>query len=118
MTDSDPPEHRLAVYGSLRPGGPNHHVVDGLPGRWVDGTVRGHLRAEGWGADLGYPGIILDRSGDDVPVTVLESSALPEHWPRIDAFEGTGYRRVVTTVTTPHGDVRASIYELDQPPPT
>lgn len=27
------------------------------------GTVRGKLAEEGWGADLGYPGLILDPTG-------------------------------------------------------
>ena len=27
-------ESRLAVYGTLRPGQPNHHQLDGLDGEW------------------------------------------------------------------------------------
>jgi len=29
---------RLATYGTLAPGRPNHHHLDGLDGRWFDGT--------------------------------------------------------------------------------
>jgi hypothetical protein len=47
---------RLAVYGSLAPGRPNRHRLSGLSGRWIEGTVRGRLLHEGWGAELGYPG--------------------------------------------------------------
>jgi hypothetical protein len=61
------PQHRLAVYGTLGPGGPNHHILADLDGRWIDGTVRGHLREEGWGSELGYPGIVLDPDGPEVP---------------------------------------------------
>ena len=108
-------EQRLAVYGSLGPGGPNHHVVAHLPGRWLDGTVLGSLRHDGWGADLGFPGIVLDRRGTEVGVQVLESSGLPAFWDRLDEFEGSGYRRSITTVSTAEGDLRAQIYELAHP---
>ena len=83
---------RLAVYGSLAPGRPNHHRLRGLSGRWIDGTVRGHLHQEGWGAELGYPGIVLDLDGPTVGVQLFESPDLPDHWTRLDEFEGSGYR--------------------------
>ena len=54
-----------------------------------------------WGADLyGYPGIDLDPDGPTVAVQLFESPDLPEHWTRLDEFEGSGYRRTVTTVNT------------------
>jgi gamma-glutamylcyclotransferase (GGCT)/AIG2-like uncharacterized protein YtfP len=103
---------RLAVYGSLAPGRPNHHQLHGLVGRWIEGTVRGRLRHEGWGADLGYPGLVLDPGGSTVGVQLLDSPDLPDHWARLDEFEGSGYRRTVTAVSTAEGDVSASIYVL------
>ena len=103
---------RLAVYGSLAPGRPNAHVLAEVPGRWIEGTVRGELRDAGWGAALGYPGIVLDPVGPDVAVVVLESPALREHWSRLDDFEGPGYARTVTTVQTKDGPIEASIYVL------
>ncbi len=50
----------LFIYGSLAPGCPNHHVVSHIKGNWVEGKVRGRLVEEGWGAALGFSGIILD----------------------------------------------------------
>ena len=105
-------DSRLAVYGTLAPGRMNHHQLSGLSGHWIDGTVRGWLYEEGWGADLGYPGIVLDPDGPTVDVQLFVSSGLPDHWSKLDEFEGSGYRRAVTTVTTAKGDVRASIYVL------
>ncbi len=105
-------EHRLAVYGTLGPGCPNHHVLADVPGRWLPGTVRGVLQQQGWGSDLGFPGIVLDTAGDEVAVEVLESAELPDHWRRLDAFEGPGYRRATVSVTTDDGIIEASIYEL------
>jgi len=105
---------RLAVYGTLAPGRPNHHQLRGLSGRWIEGTVRGQLLQEGWGAEHGYPGLILDPDGPTVDVQLLESSDLPEQWTRLDEFEGSGYRRTVTTVSTGEGDLSAFIYVLAQ----
>jgi gamma-glutamylcyclotransferase (GGCT)/AIG2-like uncharacterized protein YtfP len=107
--------HRLATYGSLAPGRPNHHHVAGLRGRWFAGEVYGRLLEAGWGAALGFPALILDPDGSAIAVQVLESSDLPAHRPRLDHFEGTGYRRVLTTVRTPTGDVEACIYVLTAP---
>ena len=109
---SDGSSCRLAVYGTLAPGRPNHHQLSGLSGRWIEGTVRGRLRREGWGAELGYPGIVVDPDGPAVGVHLFESSDLPDHWARLDEFEGAGYRRTVTAVSTPEGDRLASIYVL------
>jgi gamma-glutamylcyclotransferase (GGCT)/AIG2-like uncharacterized protein YtfP len=103
---------RLATYGTLAPGRPNHHHLDGLDGRWLVGHVHGTLVDAGWGASLGYPALILDPDGSAIDVQVFESVDLTAHWSRLDEFEGPGYQRVVTTVRTPTGDVKASIYVL------
>lgn len=112
------PDTRLAVYGTLRPGQMNHHQLSSLAGTWERGTVRGKLFASGWGAALGFPGLILDPLGAVVNVELLESADLPQHWERLDEFEGSGYRRVVAMVKTEHGELSAWIYVLaDEHPP-
>lgn len=103
---------RLATYGSLAPGQVNHHQLDGLDGHWSEGYVYGTLIDAGWAAGLGYPALILDPDGPPVAVQIFESTGLPDHWSRLDDFEGDGYERVVTTVSTPDGELRASIYVL------
>ena len=103
---------RLAVYGTLRRGELNHHVVSGIPGDWDAGTVRGWVYDLTWGSAEGYPGLTLDPAGGGVPVDVLESDALDRHLDRLDRFEGEGYARVVATVTLDSGeDVEAWVYE-------
>ena len=104
--------HRLATYGSLAPGRPNSHQLDALDGHWLQGQVYGRLIDGGWGAGLGYPALILDPDGSAISVQVFDSMDLPDHWSRLDDFEGPGYSRVVTTVRTPAGDVEACIYVL------
>jgi gamma-glutamylcyclotransferase (GGCT)/AIG2-like uncharacterized protein YtfP len=103
---------RLATYGTLGPGRPNHHHLADLAGRWLKGTVRGRLVAEGWGAAMGFPALALDPEGEAVEVDVLESPDLPGAWARLDAFEGREYRRIVTEVETAEGRLEASIYVL------
>lgn len=104
---------RLAVYGTLVPGGSNAEVLASVPGEWTTGTVVGTRHDDGW---HGYPGIVLDGAGT-VPVAVLTAATLGDHLDRLDAFEGPGYRRVVTEVLLDDGRrVEAWVYELAGPP--
>jgi gamma-glutamylcyclotransferase (GGCT)/AIG2-like uncharacterized protein YtfP len=109
---ADEADLRLITYGTLGPGRPNHGQLSDLPGRWLAGQVRGCLIEAGWGASLGYPGLVLDADGPVVEVEVFESEALPPHWHHLDAFEGPGYRRVAVDVATAEGLLPASIYVL------
>jgi gamma-glutamylcyclotransferase (GGCT)/AIG2-like uncharacterized protein YtfP len=107
------PDGRLAVYGSLAPGERNHDLLAHLAGTWFAGTVRGRLRDRGWGAGVGFPGLIPDEKGPEVAVTVLESADLAGLLPALDAFEGEEYRRVEIDVTVDDGRrLRAWIYAL------
>ena len=101
---------RLAVYGTLAPGRENAHELSALAGQWRKGHVTGQLVKKGWGADLGYPALIPDAEGERIEVMVLESYDLPEHWDRLDAFEGDGYQRVVLAVGCGGEVIEASIY--------
>jgi gamma-glutamylcyclotransferase (GGCT)/AIG2-like uncharacterized protein YtfP len=105
--------HRLFVYGTLAPGRPNEHVLADVPGEWTPATARGTLLQEGWGAAVGYPGIILDEHGGEVKGLLFSSDSLAEHWARLDEFEGEGYERVLTTVKLEDGTtVEVYIYRL------
>lgn len=108
------PEHRLAVYGSLVPGRPNAWVLEPLQGRWIPGGhVRGRLHRQGWGAAHGFPGLEPDPTGDPVRVHVFVSLELPDHWERLDAFEGADYRRIVVSVEgLPAGPLPCHIYVI------
>lgn len=87
---------RLAVYGTLAPGRSNHDQVQALGGRWQSGySVRGVLLEAGWGAQQGYPALRWSMAGGEVSVELLVSELLPQHWDRLDAFEGPGYRRIL-----------------------
>ncbi|MFV1987239.1 MAG: gamma-glutamylcyclotransferase [Gemmatimonadota bacterium] len=110
------PDERLVSYGSLRPGEANHHLVADLVGRWHDGEVHGRYFASGGAATRGFPGVVWEPEAEGVPVMVFESPALRTHWPHLDDFEGPGYRRLLVTVTGPHGLEVSNMYGLVDPP--
>lgn len=112
-----PVDHVLAVYGTLRPGRSNFGVVADVAGEWYAGTIRGRLGTRRTGHYRGFPAFVVDPEGPDVPVSVLVSADLPNHWDRLDAFEGPGYCRVEIDVRAdvasgaPVPLLRAFVYE-------
>jgi gamma-glutamylcyclotransferase (GGCT)/AIG2-like uncharacterized protein YtfP len=109
--------NRLFVYGTLAPGRSNAHVLADVPGVWEPATVTGTLLPEGWGAAAGYPGLVLDPRAAHVTGFLFSSDALAEHWLRLDAFEGDGYVRVLTTAIRADGTaVAACVYVLSSQP--
>ena len=105
-------EH-LFVYGSLQPGGPNEHVLAAIDGEWQPATVRGRLVAEGWGAEIGYPGMIADSTGKPIEGQLLSSPYLHERWHALDAFEGEQYqRRIIETSLKDGSSLQAWAYVL------
>ncbi len=107
----------LFVYGTLAPGKPNEHVLAPLDGTWKPATVRGQLYEEGWGAALGYPGIILDSLVSEVNGLLFSSEKLEQFWTELDEFEGAGYQRVSTQVRLESGEYEeAQIYVLSEEP--
>ena len=97
----------LAVYGTLAPGKPNHHVVAPLGGEWTDGFVEGELVNTGWGAALGYTAFRPRKGGDRIAVKLLTSPRLPAAWQKLDDFEGSEYRRILVIVKSSSGDTAA-----------
>ena len=106
---------RLFVYGTLAPGRANHDVMRPIAGEWTAATLKGRLLEEGWGAEMGCPGIVPDENGGDVDGFVLSSDRLAEHWSMLDAFEDDGYRRVSVQVRLETGAVvSAQVYALNR----
>ena len=104
---------RLFVYGSLGPGRPNEHVLAEIGGTWEAASVKGHLSERGWGAEMGYPGLVLDEAGPEVEGFIFSSDHLHAHWERLDAFEGSEYRRVTVRAHRPEAEpLDAQIYVL------
>jgi gamma-glutamylcyclotransferase (GGCT)/AIG2-like uncharacterized protein YtfP len=107
----------LFVYGTLCPGKPNAHLLENIGGSWKKGYIRGTLYQSGWGAAMGYPGVVPDRSAGRVDGYVFYSDNLPAHWEELDAFEGEGYLRVPVTVQQEDGKaVDCFVYMLKEVP--
>ena len=106
-------KENLFVYGTLRPGHPNDQVLKNIGGSFEEGWVFGSLHNEGWGAEMGSPGIRLDANGEKVEGILFRSENLKNHWSVLDKFEGTAYRRVLTKVMLQNKTMaEAYIYEL------
>ena len=103
----------LFIYGTLQPGGPNEHVLAAIGGEWKPAIMKGTLLESGWGATLGYPGLVVDENGDDVHGHVFVSSNLHANWAYLDEFEGEQYERIVAFATLVSGErVEAHVYVL------
>ena len=104
---------RLFVYGTLAPGRPNHHVLESIAGSWEKASLKGTLLQEGWGAEMGCPGIVVGDEGGEVEGFLFCSDQLAEYWPTLDQFEGGGYSRVSVTVKLQDNrEVEAYVYAL------
>jgi gamma-glutamylcyclotransferase (GGCT)/AIG2-like uncharacterized protein YtfP len=92
------PCRKLAVYGTLRRGFPNHSKIAdlGVPVvGWVNGTVS---------EELGDPLYRWITSSPEVEVELYESSKLSaDRWQSLDRFEGSRYRQMLVPVRVKNG---------------
>jgi gamma-glutamylcyclotransferase (GGCT)/AIG2-like uncharacterized protein YtfP len=89
----DFPSQRLAVYGSLRPHESNAAQLANVEGHWRDGTVQGIVEQPGE-----YLEFTWVMAAPPVSVKVLSAARLEDHFPRLDHFEGSRYRRILVPV--------------------
>ncbi len=105
----------LFVYGTLGSGRPNEHVLSAIGGTWEEASVNGYLKSQGWGAEMGYPGIVLDDTGDEIKGYIFCSDNLDYYWDELDDFEGEEYKRVLSKVKTKDKmEIEAYIYILSK----
>lgn len=104
---------RLFIYGTLGPGRPNEHIMQRIGGTWKAGSIKGRIIKKGWGAEMGFPGLVVDEAGEDIKGHVFVSANLPQHWQFLDDFKGVEYQRTLTTVKlTEGGTTEAFVYAL------
>lgn len=103
---------RLFVYGTLKPGHENAHLLEPIGGTWQRGSVLGFLKPPGTEPGQLYPALTLDDHGVEVRGFVFSSARLPQHWRRLDEFEAADdYARVITTARLDDGStVEAFVY--------
>ena len=106
---------KLFIYGTLAPGRVNEHKLSDISGTWQKATIKGRLYEEGWGADMGYPGIILDNQADEVEGFILSSKELYKKWEELDSFEGDEYKRIIANASLLDGqNIEVNIYVLNK----
>lgn len=105
--------NKLFVYGTLAPGCPNEHILQNIGGSWEEATVTGVLHQKGWGSQMGFPGIIIDKKGSKIKGFLFSSNKISQYWHKLDEFEGTAYERILITVEIQNGmQLDAYIYTL------
>jgi hypothetical protein len=80
-------------------------VVSSIAGEWLPGTISGNLTE-----DHGCPMFRWSVQGNKVPVEMLLADELPNHWDRLDRFEGADYQRILVPIETSKGLVVANLY--------
>lgn len=105
-------EH-LFVYGTLGPGRPNAHILEKIGGSFQNADLNGRLHEAGWGAQMGFPGLIIDAQGEKIKGFVFSSENLQQHWKFLDDFEGAEYQRILTPVLLENGQhIQAYAYTV------
>ena len=103
----------LFVYGSLAKGKTNEHLLNNIGGTWKQASLKGNLLQKGWGAVMGFPGLILNEKGKEIHGYVFSSENLKEYWAELDAFEGAEYVRVLANVKLGNSSqLQAHVYVL------
>jgi gamma-glutamylcyclotransferase (GGCT)/AIG2-like uncharacterized protein YtfP len=87
------PARRLAVYGSLAPGRPNHSMLAPLGGEWRRGIIEGQIEVVD-----GFEYFKWVTKSNKVVVHILDTDQLRDQWATLDSFEGPLYRRVLCPV--------------------
>ena len=103
----------IFVYGSLQIGMQNYHLLKDFNGTWKKGYVTGTLINIGKGENYGFPAIKLDDKGSKIYGMILKSKDLEKNLFKLDKFEGSDYKRVVTDVTLEdNSKIKAFTYQL------
>ena len=87
----------LFVYGSLAPHQENAHFLNALDGHWQTAYVKGEHHPHGLPGTEGYPALTLNPNSPNIQGLIFTSAQLESIFPTLDAFEGEGYTRVLTT---------------------
>ena len=105
------PSTKLIVYGTLAPGESNASQLENLSGNWSQCFVRGKLEIE----KNGLKTFSWDPNVPEHEFQLFESDELPEHWHRLEAFEGDGYMRR-STLAKVSGNVCVAYAFVPRPP--
>lgn len=102
---------RLCVYGRMRPGGPDAHVLAPIGGEWITCSYPGHLQNGSQCSLDECPGLTWSMTREwNEGGYLLTADALAENWERLDAKEGENLVRLLTPVRIDDSEFVANIY--------
>jgi len=102
-------ETQLCIYGRMRPGGPDAHVLEPLGGTWAEATFPGYLQGGACTLDE-CPGLAWSPDGEWNDGFILTTDKLATFWEYLDAKEGENLTRLLTPVHSGEQYLVANIY--------
>jgi len=91
-------EHRLFVYGTLKPGCENDSILKEIGGDFKKATLFGFTFDKKWESKTGYPGLIASHAKSKVEGYLFTSAKLKYSWSKIDNFETNMYNRTKVVI--------------------
>jgi hypothetical protein len=102
--------NRLCIYGRMRPGGPDAHILEPLGGDWTACLFPGYLQGDGQCSLDQCPGLAWAPTREWNEGLLLTSDRLAGFWSTLDAKEGADYARLLTPVRIENTETIANIY--------
>ncbi|WP_439131974.1 gamma-glutamylcyclotransferase family protein [Polaribacter sp.] len=90
---------KLFVYGTLKPGCSNHHILQNIGGDCIKATLFGFEFDKDWEKQTGYPGLIKSNFDAKVEGFLFVSENLKRNWEVLDGFETEAYTRKIVPIT-------------------
>jgi len=90
--------NNLFVYGTLQKGRQHESLLKKINGNWKKGYVKGKLFNINSGENYGYPAVKLNKKGSKIFGMIFQSKDLKKNLKKIDQFEGSDYKRVISKV--------------------
>ena len=102
--------NNLFVYGTLQKGKQHESILKNLKGSWKKGYVKGNLFNISSGTNYGYPAIKLNKKGSKVYGMIFHSKELKKSLKKIDQFEGSNYKRVISKIFNVNDGTKTESY--------
>ena len=86
------------MYGTLKPGFPNHYILENIGGECLEAALFGYQFDKQWESKTGYQGLIKADLSSKVKGFVFVSDNLSDNLKILDDFETEAYIRKVVSV--------------------
>lgn len=104
---------KLFVYGTLKPGFPNHYILKNIGGSFIKATLFGFEYDKNWEKQTGYPGIITSEPTKKIDGFVFVSKNLKYNWKVLDDFETKAYTRKQVSISLHNKKEEVFVYTIN-----